>query len=80
MMPYRVPGWSRNREGPGIMPCNMNAPIRMAVQPSPGMPKVIRGIRVEPVVALLAASEAATPSISPLPKLSPFRDIFLAWS
>ena len=46
----------------------MNAPIKIAVAPSPGTPSVSMGIIVAPQAPLLADSEAATPSISPWPK------------
>ena len=51
-----------------------------AVTDSPGMPNVSVGIRDPPVTALLAASEAATPSIEPLPNSSFRLENFLAVS
>jgi hypothetical protein len=36
--------WSLNRDGPGINPFIMKAPIRMAVVGEVGMPRVKRGI------------------------------------
>ena len=56
----------------------MNALSRMAVMLSPGMPSVSSGTRVGPFTALLAASAAATPSSSPLPKRSGCLDAFFA--
>ena len=35
---------SLNREGPGMMPFIIKAPIRIAVVGEPGMPRVNRGI------------------------------------
>ncbi len=64
--------------GPGRKPCIMNAPSNKAVTLSPGIPSVSRGTIVGPLTALLAASAAATPSISPLPNLSGCFDAFFA--
>ena len=61
-MAYIVVAFSSNSEGPGRSPCAMNAPIRMAAVPPPGMPSVRVGMRSAPATALLAASAAATPS------------------
>ena len=49
-------------------------PSMMAVEPSPGMPRVSIGTIVPPVVALLVASGVTMPSGSPVPKASGFRD------
>ncbi|CAN3975975.1 hypothetical protein GOGPGP_GOGPGP_13190, partial [Dysosmobacter welbionis] len=70
IMAYRILPCSSNSVGPGIMPWIMNAPIKIAVAPSPGTPSVSMGIIVAPQAPLLADSEAATPSISPWPKVS----------
>ncbi len=48
----------------------MNAPIKMAVVPEPGIPSVKRGIMAPPEAALLADSGPATPAIFPLPNES----------
>ena len=61
-MAYITGACSWNRLGPGRSPCAMNAPMRIAALGSPGMPNVRVGIRSAPATALLAASEAATPS------------------
>src|SRR5690625_23392 len=45
---------------------------------SPGIPKVIIGIKVTPVVPLLADSEAAIPSKLPCPNSSGLSDLRLA--
>ena len=42
----------------------------MAMPPLPGMPKTTVGMSTPPSTELLAASEAMTPRISPLPKVS----------
>ena len=59
-----------NSKGPGARPWIRRAPINIAVTGSPGIPKVIIGIRAPPVTALLADSGAAMPWGDPLPKLS----------
>ncbi|SCI67656.1 Uncharacterised protein [uncultured Blautia sp.] len=41
------------------------------------MPKVSKGIMAPPMVALLADSEATTPSIMPVPNFSGVLDLFL---
>ena len=48
-----------------------------AVVADPGIPNARVGIIAPPVAELLAASGAATPSISPLPKFSGFLELFL---
>ena len=57
-----------NSKGPGARPWIRRAPINIAVTGSPGIPKVIIGIRAPPVTALLADSGAAMPWGDPLPK------------
>ena len=49
----------------------------IAVDASPGIPRVNIGTIVPPVVALFAVSGATTPSGSPLPKSSGFLELFL---
>ena len=44
---------------------------------SPGMPSASRGIMAPPIVALLAVSEATTPSMMPVPYSSRCLDVFL---
>ena len=48
-MAYTSGAFSRNSSGPGWRPCTMRAPIIMAVAPSPGIPKVSTGMKVEAV-------------------------------
>ena len=64
--------------GPGLNPCATNAPNKIAVTLSPGIPNVNKGTNVWPFTALLAASGAAMPSNSPLPNFSGFEEAFLA--
>ena len=69
--------YSWNSVGPGLIPTSINAPSMTAVTASPGTPSVISGIIAPPVVALLAHSEAASPSIEPFPYKSGRRATFL---
>ena len=48
----------------------MKAANSTAVTMSPGMPKLSRGMRLEPFTALLPVSAAATPSRDPFPNFS----------
>ena len=70
--------WVVNRLRPGFRPLIIRAESMMATVPSPGMPRVSRGIRVAPVTALLADSAAAMPSTEPWPNSSGCLDMFLA--
>jgi hypothetical protein len=48
--------------GPGCNPWMIRPPSRMEVTRSPGIPKVLMGMSAPPQTALLAVSEATTPS------------------
>ena len=52
-----------------------SAPRRIAVVPEPGMPSVSIGTIAPPAAALLAASGAASPRISPVPKVCSLSEI-----
>ena len=65
--------------GPGLSPTISNALSRMAVPRLPGMPKATVGISEPPLVALLAASGAITPRISPLPNMDLSLALCTAW-
>ena len=73
-MAYMVEPLDSKRSGPGRKPWAKNAPIKIAAVALPGMPNVSVGIKSAPATALLAASEAATPSRLPLPNSSGFLD------
>src|SRR5690606_10913647 len=62
------------------MPQMIIEPIMTAMTESPGMPRAIVVVREPPRVALDAVSDAATPSILPLPKVSLVFDADLARS
>ncbi len=70
MSPQTISGCSVNIAGPGVMLYSVSAPIITAVVPEPGTPSVSIGMKEPQAEALFAASGAATPRISPLPKLS----------
>ena len=78
MMAYMMSPSVVNRDRPGFRPLIIRAESMMATVPSPGMPRVSRGMRVAPVTALLADSAAATPSTEPCPNSSGCLDRFLA--
>jgi len=69
-----------NSIGPGISPWINSPESRMAVAGSPGMPSDRSGIIAPPVTALLAASGATTPAISPRPKRSGVLEDLRAWA
>ena len=52
----------------------MRAPSMTAVVPEPGTPSVSRGTIAPPLAALFAVSGAATPSMTPVPKRSGYRE------
>src|SRR5690606_41617205 len=56
----------------------MNAPIKIAVVPDPGIPNVNSGIIAPPDAALFADSGEATPAMFPLPNDSGFLLIFFS--
>lgn len=70
MSPQTISGCSVNIAGHGVMLYSVSAPIITAVVPEPGTPSVSIGMKEPQAEALFAASGAATPRISPLPKLS----------
>ncbi|CUI64645.1 Uncharacterised protein [Achromobacter xylosoxidans] len=54
--------------GPGWMPWMIRAPSISAMTESPGMPRLMVGMKLVCAAELLAASGPAMPSIAPLPK------------
>ena len=65
--------------GPGRMSCRMRALSRIAVPRLPGIANATAGISAPPLVALLAASGAMTPRMSPRPKRLLSRADCTAW-
>ena len=76
--PQTISGCSVNIAGPGVMLYSVSAPIITAVVPEPGTPSVSIGMNEPQAEALLAASGAATPRMSPLPKVSLLPLIFFS--
>ena len=77
-MPYASTGSSPMNVGLGMTSWIRSAPSMIAVTMSPGMPSAIIMIKAPPAVALLADSEATTPSAIPVPNFSGVLDAFLA--
>jgi putative tricarboxylic transport membrane protein len=69
---------STKSSGPGCRPQISRPPSSTAAVGEPGMPSVIIGSSALVPAACAAVSGAMTPSISPLPNLSPFFDMRLA--
>lgn len=69
-----------NSVGSGVMPQMIIEPIITAITESPGMPSAMVVVSEPPSVALEAVSEAATPSIDPLPNISGCLDTLRARS
>ena len=78
MTPQTKSGFWVNRIGPGVRPCMMNAPNRMAIVGELGMPNVSSGIMAPPQYELFAVSGPATPSMAPWPNFSGFFEIFFS--
>ena len=72
--------WVVKRFGPGNRPWMSRPPSSTAAVGLPGMLSVSSGTSDGPTTALFAASEAITPSGSPLPKLSRRELNFRHWS
>ena len=67
MRPQQNSGLESNSRGPGFRPHIIRPPSNTAPVPEPGMPRASRGAKAPAAAALLAASEAAMPSIAPVP-------------
>ncbi len=76
--PQNRPGRSVITRGPGAMPCTISAPIIIAMVGLPGMPSVSIGMNEVCAPALLADSGAATPRMSPRPKVRGCRATFFS--
>ena len=72
MTPQAISGRISNSIGPGCTPSIISAPSMTAVVPELGMPIASIGMMEAVADALFAASGAATPTMSPLPKFSGF--------
>ena len=69
---------STNSSGPGCRPQISRPPSSTAAVGEPGTPSASIGSSAEVPAACAAVSGAITPSISPVPNLSPFFDARLA--
>lgn len=76
--PQNISGLFDMRNGPGRTPAITNAAIIIAVAAPPGIPRVSMGAMDPPVAALSADSEAATPSMAPVPNFSGVFEKFFA--
>ena len=76
--PQTKSGCSTNSSGPGCRPQISRPPSSTAAVGEPGMPSVSIGSSALVPAAWAAVSGATTPSSSPVPNLSPFRDMRLA--
>ena len=63
-----------SRSGPSCTPLSTRALIMTAAALPPGMPRLSRGTIAPPVAALLAVSDAAMPSMMPVPNFSGYLD------
>ena len=66
----RNSGWTFSRRGPICTPLRASAEAITAAALPPGIPRHSRGTMAPPVAALFAASEAAMPSMMPVPNFS----------
>ena len=60
------------------MPWIISAPSSSAITASPGMPRLMVGMKSPWTEECVAVSGAATPSIAPRPKRSGVREIFFS--
>ena len=72
--PHTKSGFSLKSIGPGWSPQMMSPPSMTAAVGEPGIPSVIIGSIAAPPAAWAAVSGATTPSSSPLPKRSGWRE------
>src|ERR1044071_3953158 len=68
--PQKMSGCSRISCGPGTMPWMMSAPSRSAITESPGMPRLIVGMKSPCTDECVDDSGQATPSIAPRPQIA----------
>ena len=78
IMPQKSCGFSVITCGPGWMPWIIIAPTISAITGLGGMPSVSSGMKEVCAAALLAASGAATPRMSPLPNCEASLAIFFS--
>ena len=76
--PQKMSGCSLISCGPGTMPWMISAPSSSAITASPGMPRLMVGMKSPCTEECVEASGQATPSIAPWPKRSGVREIFFS--
>ena len=69
-------GLVSNSRGPGFRPHIMRPPSSTAPVPEPGMPRASSGAKAPAAAELLPASEAAMPSMAPVPMGSSLLNFF----
>ena len=76
MRPHAKSGSFVKRSGPGLRPHIMRPPRRTAPVPDPGIPRARSGAKLPAAAALFADSDAAIPSIAPVPRGSSLLNAF----
>ncbi len=76
--PQKMSGCSLINCGPGTMPWMINAPSSKAITASPGIPRLMVGMKSPCTEECVEASGHATPSIAPCPKRSGVFEIFFS--
>ena len=76
--PQKISGCSLMSCGPGTMPWIISAPSSSAITASPGMPRLMVGMKSPCTEEWVAASGQTTPSIMPVPNFSGVFEIFFS--
>ena len=76
--PQKISGCSLISCGPGTMPWIISAPRISAITASPGMPRLMVGMKSPCTEEWVEASGQATPSIMPVPNFSGVLEIFFS--
>ena len=76
--PQKMSGCCEISCGPGTMPWIISAPSKSAMTASPGMPRLMVGMKSPWTDECVAASGQTTPSIMPVPNFSGVLDIFFS--
>src|SRR5262249_39943526 len=76
--PQKMSGCSLISRGPGTIPWIINAPRMSAITASPGMPRLMVGMKSPCTEECVAASGQATPSIMPVPNFSGVFETFFS--
>ena len=76
--PQKMSGCCEISCGPGTMPWIISAPRRSAITASPGMPRLMVGMKSPCTEEWVEASGQTTPSIRPVPNISGCFEIFFS--